>query len=110
MWQECVDNAYGVPALSELAVDVVVRGAVDHEHLRHVVGQQLTRVAYVYCRFWTQKVRKVSTFIAMARWGCSGSDTIGDCLSRPYYGASGKRCLCSISFADDLNRATVAKF
>lgn len=50
--QERVDNSDGVAALGELAVHVVMRGAVDHEHLRHVVSQQLARVPNVYRRLW----------------------------------------------------------
>lgn len=37
MRHERVDDSYTVPALGELSVDVVVRGAVYDEHLRHVV-------------------------------------------------------------------------
>lgn len=51
MRQKSVDDSYTVPALVELAVDVVVRHAVNHEHLCHVVRKQLARVANVYCCF-----------------------------------------------------------
>lgn len=42
--QKGVHHADGVAALGQLAVHVVVGDAVDHEHLRHVVRQQLARV------------------------------------------------------------------